>query len=79
MRTFLATADQSRAPDLRSLPRPARSDKFRDIHQRPARLLIHNSGAVETVQLTLGHSTPMIILNTYAHDVVVAGQRPVPR
>ncbi len=33
-----------------------------------ATLLIHNGAAVKTVQLALGHSTPMIILNTYAHE-----------
>ncbi len=33
-----------------------------------ATLLIHNGAAVKTVQLALGHSTPMITLNTYAHE-----------
>jgi integrase len=32
-----------------------------------ATLLIHNGASVKTVQLALGHSTPMITLNTYAH------------
>jgi integrase len=31
-------------------------------------LLIHNGAAVKTVQLALGHSSPMITLNTYAHE-----------
>ena len=33
-----------------------------------ATLLIHNGAAVKTVQLALGHSSPMITLNTYAHE-----------
>lgn len=33
-----------------------------------ATLLIHNGAAVKTVQLALGHSTPIITLNTYAHE-----------
>jgi integrase len=33
-----------------------------------ATLLIHNGAAVKTVQLALGHSTPMMTLNTYAHE-----------
>lgn len=33
-----------------------------------ATLLIHNGAAVKTVQLALGHSTPVITLNTYAHE-----------
>jgi hypothetical protein len=33
-----------------------------------ATLLIHNGASVKTVQLALGHSTPMITLNTYAHE-----------
>jgi len=28
----------------------------------------HNGAAVKTVQLALGHSTPMITLSTYAHE-----------
>jgi hypothetical protein len=31
-------------------------------------LLIHNGAAVKTVQLTLGHSSPVITLNAYAHE-----------
>ena len=31
-------------------------------------LLIHNRASVKTVQLALGHNTPMIMLNTYAHE-----------
>jgi integrase len=33
-----------------------------------ATLLIHSGAAVKTVQLALGHSSPMITLNTYAHE-----------
>lgn len=33
-----------------------------------ATLLIHNGASVKTVQLALGHSSPMITLNTYAHE-----------
>jgi integrase len=33
-----------------------------------ATLLIHGGKSVKTVQLALGHSTPMITLNTYVHD-----------
>lgn len=33
-----------------------------------ATLLIHNGASVKTVQLALGHSTPMITLNTYLHE-----------
>jgi integrase len=33
-----------------------------------ATLLIHNGPAVKTVQPALGHSSPMITLNTYAHE-----------
>lgn len=33
-----------------------------------ATLLIHAGASVKTVQLALGHSTPMITLNTYAHE-----------
>ncbi|MDT7712678.1 MAG: hypothetical protein QOG46_1367, partial [Pseudonocardiales bacterium] len=33
-----------------------------------ATLLIHNGAAVKTVQVAPGHSTPIITLNTYAHE-----------
>lgn len=33
-----------------------------------ATLLIHNGASVKTVQLALGHSSPTITLNTYAHE-----------
>ena len=33
-----------------------------------ATLLIHAGASVKTVQLALGHSSPMITLNTYAHE-----------
>lgn len=33
-----------------------------------ATLLIHNGAAVKTIQLALGHSSPIITLNTYAHE-----------
>ncbi|MEY8039152.1 tyrosine-type recombinase/integrase [Saccharopolyspora cebuensis] len=33
-----------------------------------ATLLIHSGASVKTVQLALGHSTPTITLNTYAHE-----------
>lgn len=33
-----------------------------------ATLLIHNGASVKTVQMALGHSSPMITLNTYAHE-----------
>ncbi|MEV1018145.1 tyrosine-type recombinase/integrase [Micromonospora sp. NPDC049801] len=33
-----------------------------------ATLLIHAGASVKTVQLALGHSTPMITLNTYVHE-----------
>jgi integrase len=33
-----------------------------------ATLLIHNGAAVKTVQLALGQSSPIITLNTYAHE-----------
>lgn len=33
-----------------------------------ATLLIHNGASVKTVQMALGHSSPTITLNTYAHE-----------
>lgn len=33
-----------------------------------ATLLIHNGKSVKTVQLALGHATPMVTLNTYTHE-----------
>jgi integrase len=40
-----------------------------------ATLLIHNGASVKTVQLALGHSTPMVTLNTYVGEWPEAHER----
>lgn len=41
---------------------------FHGLRHYFATLLIHAGASVKTVQLALGHSTPTITLNTYAHE-----------
>lgn len=37
--------------------------------------LIHKGASVKTVQLALGHSTPMVTLNTYVGELPEAQER----
>ncbi|WP_086846933.1 tyrosine-type recombinase/integrase [Amycolatopsis kentuckyensis] len=39
-----------------------------DLRHYFATLLIHKGKSVKTVQMALGHSTPMVTLNTYTHE-----------
>lgn len=41
---------------------------FHGLRHYFATLLIHAGASVKTVQLALGHSTPTVTLNTYAHE-----------
>jgi integrase len=41
---------------------------FHGLRHYHATLLIHGGASVKTVQLALGHSTPTITLNEYAHE-----------
>ena len=50
------------------MPHPAElpgAFTFHDLRHHYASVLIHGGASVKTVQLALGHATPMLTLNTY--------------